>query len=141
MISPADIARDPKIVPRDGPVYLLVLDAECVSRAMCDGPTGDADSHIDGWRLAERFDQFTLYEPADAQRGRPGTTEALLALAGAFGPGYNVADVYAAASLMKLDGDVQGARATIREAYRHLTPEQAQIYRDRATDKGLDPFG
>ncbi len=141
VISPADIARDPKVVPRDGPVYLLVLDAECVSRAMCDGPTGDADRHIDGWRLAERFDEFTLYESADAQRGRPGTTEALLALADAFGPGDNVADVYAAASLMKLDGDAQGARATIREAYRHLTPEQVQIYRDRATDKGLDPFG
>ena len=140
VISPADIARDPKVVPRDGPVYLLVLDAECVSRAMCDGPTGDADSHIDGWRLAERFDEFTLYEPADAQRGRPGTTEALLALAGAFGSAQRRRR-HATASLMKLDGDVRGARATIREAYRHLTPEQAEIYRDRATDKGLDPFG
>ena len=62
-------------------------------------------------------------------------------MASAFGPGCNTADVYAAASLMKLDGDVRGARATIREAYRQLTEEQVHIYRDRATDKGLDPFG
>jgi hypothetical protein len=62
-------------------------------------------------------------------------------MASAFGPGYNTADVYAAASLMKLDGDVRGAQATIREAYRHLTQEEAEICRDRATDNGLDPFG
>ena len=84
---------------------------------------------------------FTLYEPADAQRGRPGTTEALLALAVRSVPGYNVADVYAAASLMKLDGDVQAARPPSARPTVTSHRNRHEIYRDRATDKGLDPFG
>ena len=71
-----------------GPIYLVVLDAPCVDSVACDSPDRPIGD-VAGWEVAERFDWFTLYAPADGQAGRDGAIEAQEALASAYGPGYS----------------------------------------------------
>lgn len=88
VVTPRDIGAGEATVGNSaGPVYLVVLDAPCVDSVACDSPDHPIGA-VAGWRVAERYDLFTLYEPVEGQAGRAGAVEALEALADAYGPGY-----------------------------------------------------
>jgi len=88
VVTPAKVAAGRSTIgAASGPIFLVVLDAPCVDSVACDSPDHPIDE-IAGWDVAERFDWFTLYAPADGQAGRGGAIEALEALARAYGPGY-----------------------------------------------------
>lgn len=88
VVTPAKIGAGRVTVGKSaGPIHLVVLDAPCVDSVACDSPDHPI-GEIAGWEVTERYDWFTLYEPADGQAGRTGAIEALEALADAYGPGW-----------------------------------------------------
>ncbi len=97
-----DIARHPRRVHSQGPVYVLVLDGVCANSVFCDKPAPSWDHHVPGWAVSLTFDRFTLYEPTAGQSGRGGVVDALTSFAEAFGPTYGMNETYAAAGLLKL---------------------------------------
>ncbi len=123
-----------------GPVYTLVLDAECSSSALCDGPAEKWKHDVAGWRVVSRFDHFTLYEPTAGQSGRHGVIEGLLAYADAFGPELGLLESLAAAAVLKAHDRSSRGRALVHRAYADMGAEATNAYRYLARQRGLDPF-
>lgn len=85
VVEVKQIAAGRGIADRTGPIWLLVLDAPCVDSVACDSPDLPVGP-VEGWEVAERFDRYTLYAPAEGQSGRAGAIAALESLAAAYGP-------------------------------------------------------
>ncbi|MBA2772562.1 MAG: glycosyltransferase family 39 protein [Nocardioidaceae bacterium] len=127
-------------VPKDGPVYLLFLDSECAFSVVCDEPPAPWDGQVDGWRIAKRFDKFTLYESDRPLIGRAGAITALRDFADSLGPDYGALETFAAAALLKLQGRPAEGQRLIHQLYAEASPElEARIKRNAEAD-GLDPF-
>nr|MBA3233586.1 hypothetical protein [Propionibacteriales bacterium] len=127
-------------VPKRGPVYVLMLDSECGPSTLCDEPPRSWNENLPGWRVATRFDRFTLYEPTRPLSGRAGTLRALTDFAAALGPDLGASETFTAAALLKLRGHPERAKALIRQMYSRAGPEAAGRIREVADSRGMDPF-
>ena len=106
-----------------GPIYLLLMDSECVSTVACDGERVEWGGQVDGFEEVERFDRFTLYAPTEGQTGRQGLIDSLIALSEAYGPRYGVRNLIAAARLLHDDGRTEEAKALLERACDQLPDE------------------
>lgn len=134
------LMKQAQSVPKDGPVYLLILDSECAFSVVCDEPPAPWDGQLDGWLTAKRFDKFTLYEPAQPLAGRAGAIQALRDLAAALGPEYGASETFSAAALLKVQGRLAEGKRLIRQMYAEASPELAARIKRNADADGLDPF-
>ena len=134
------LATAPQSVPENGPVYLLFLDSECAFSVVCDEPPAPWDGQVAGWRVAKRFDKFTLYEPDHSVTGRAGAIHALRDFAASLGPDYGALETFSAAALLKLQGRRDAARQLIKELYAAASPQVADRIRRNAEADGLGSF-
>lgn len=125
----------PHSVPKDGPVYVLMLDSACAYSTLCNEPPQRWDEALPGWRVARRFDRFTLYEPDATLAGRRGVIVAMRNFAQALGPDFGYAETFTAAALLKLQGHSPAGRALIRRMYAGADPDVARRIRMKAEEK------
>jgi 4-amino-4-deoxy-L-arabinose transferase-like glycosyltransferase len=135
----SNLARHPRRIPKSGPVYVLILDSECAHSVLCNLPAQRWDQDVPGW-IRSRFDRFTLYEPTEGQSGRQGAIDAMVAFAKALGPDLGYPETFAAARLLKLQGNFVEGKALIHGMYAQAGPEVAKTIRDYAQQKELNPF-
>ncbi len=133
------VIKHPERVPEDGPVYFLLLDSECAYSSDCVLPPAPWDGEVSGWRVKQRFDKFTLYEPTEELTGRAGALEALRDFSSSLGPGLGARETLAAAALLTLEGRIREGKALIRQMYKTASPEVAQRIRAAKEDQ-YHPF-
>lgn len=137
VVNVSGIAQGWQHVPGDaGRVWLLILDAECVSSVACNLPPADWDGHVPGYRRVERFDHFTLYAPLGDRKGVSGALRAVTALMAAYGPERAVQDAAAAARIL-VDVGRESAAATLAASVCAQQPEETQ----RACGRQLGAYG
>lgn len=134
------LMRHPASVPEQGPVYLLMLDSECAYSTLCDEAPADWNGTVDGWRVARRFDRYTLYEPLVSLSGRPGVLQALRDFAASLGPDLGSGETFGAAALLKLSGHPNEGKALINQMYANAEPGLEQRIRHTADIRHQDPF-
>jgi hypothetical protein len=133
------VRRHPRAVPVRGPVYVLILERECLS-AVCGVTPQPWDHHVPGWKIRSRFGWFTLYGSTHNQSGRQGAIDAMIAFAKAFGPGLGYPETFTAAGLLKLQGHPAAGKALIHSMYVDAGPGVAHRIRHEATTRQLNPF-
>jgi hypothetical protein len=133
------LARYPRELPAQGPVYVLVLDSQC-GTVVCDFAPQQWNHDVPGWRVESRFDRFTLYAPEEGQSGRQGAVKALLAFATAFGPNLGYPETFSAAALLKLQGDPAAGHALIHHMYAAAPPDVDMSIRKESHKYRLNPF-
>ncbi|MGH3472122.1 MAG: ArnT family glycosyltransferase [Nocardioidaceae bacterium] len=134
------VARHPGMLPRTGPVYLLVLDTQCSMTVDCEMPALPWDKHVASWRMVERFDRFRLYAPDRGQSGRLGAAEAMLAFGHALGPNLGMVDTFAAAAIFHAEGMPRRGHAVIQAFYAMVGPSRARSYLRIAAAQHLGPY-
>lgn len=101
VLETPDLARGRvEVPPGAGPVYLLLVDAECVSSVACDLPSIAWQGRVEGYRPVVRMDHLTLYEPVAGQEGREGLLRAMRALVSAYGAQHAVLNAQVAARIL-----------------------------------------
>jgi Dolichyl-phosphate-mannose-protein mannosyltransferase len=133
------VRRHPREVPERGPVYVLILERECLS-AVCDVTPQPWDHDVPGWKVSSHFGWFTVYEPTEGQSGRPGAIDAMIAFAKALGPNVGYLETFTAAALLKLQGHPAEGKALIHSMYAGAGPVVAERIRHEATTRQLNPF-
>ena len=114
VVSATRIAGGHDRLPREAPVYLLLLDSDCASATACDIPGLRWSGDVGGYERIARFDRFTLYAPTAGQRGPSGAAQAMLSLVDAFGEEGAVTDAAAAAQLLRAQGRPDEATRLLR---------------------------
>ncbi len=137
LIEVNKIAHYPEKVGGYGQVYVLVLDGECSSSAYCDNATRPWNHDVPGFRIADRFDRFTLYAPTDKQSGMDGVVDALLAFRDAFGTRMGMMETFAAAAVLEHSGHRDQGRALMRDLWTKLGAE-AEHFRSIAKRQHLN---
>ncbi len=127
-------------LPRSGPVY-VVVNGQCAVPGRCEPRTEPWDEEVPGFRLAQRLERVTLYEPVRGQDGRAGVIDALESFGETLGPELGYTETFAAASLLEQQGRAGQGRAAIRQMYAQAAPDVADDIRAEAAASGIDPFG
>jgi 4-amino-4-deoxy-L-arabinose transferase-like glycosyltransferase len=135
------LGQFPNTVPKRGPVYVLLLDSQCAFSVVCDEPRAVWKHPLRGWKVAKRFDRFTLYQPDRSLDGRHGVVTALEQFGRAMGPNLGYVEIFDAASILKSQGRAAKAHALITQMYDTAPAEVAQRIRSTAHKHDLDPFG
>jgi uncharacterized membrane protein len=133
------LARYPRELPAQGPVYVLVLDSQCGS-VVCDFPPQHWNRDVPGWRVESRFDRFTLYAQKDGPSGRRGVIRALLDFAKVFGPDLGYPETFAAAAELKLQGNPAAGHALIHHMYAVAPPDVVMRIQMESHHYRLNPF-
>jgi len=126
-------------LPASGPVYVLI-NGQCAAPGRCEAETEGWDEPVPGFRIAQRLERITLYEPVDGQEGRAGAVRALRAFGDALGPQLGYTETFVAAGLLTQLGEPAEGRALVRRMYDRATPQVARDIREVAATEGLDPF-
>ncbi|MPZ63471.1 MAG: hypothetical protein GEU93_19740 [Propionibacteriales bacterium] len=134
------LMKRPRKIPERGPVYVLILDGECSTSAICDAPSRPWRHVARGWHVERRFDRFTLYAPDRPADGRGGAIEAMRAFGDAMGPELGYPAYFAAAGLLTAIGRPEQGRQLVEAMYSEATPQVADDIRRIADVKGIDPF-
>ncbi|MBA2560247.1 MAG: hypothetical protein H0V07_10260, partial [Propionibacteriales bacterium] len=135
----SDLGAEAASIPRDGPVYLLI-NGQCAYSGRCRPIREPWDERVPGWRLADRIERFTLYEPVQGQSGPTGVVSAMRAFGSALGPELAYVETFTAATLLKEQGHAAQGKTLINQMYSQATPDVARRIRDAAAATGLDPF-
>lgn len=139
VVNLLDLARG-RLRPavRGGEVYLLLMDAACVSTVGCDGPPVAAwDGDVAGYEVVRRLDHLTLHAPTEGQRGAPGLLRAMRALVAAYGAEHAVPNAVVAARLLRRDGREAAAGALLRSVCAAQPPAAALKCRRHVRYRGL----
>lgn len=90
---------------KDGPTYLLVADAACISNVECtDRPADVWDGRLAGYEEVGRLEHLVLYAPRDPVPGLTGLLTAMTALVDGYGPRWGVPDAIVAARVLERRG-------------------------------------
>ena len=128
-------------IPREGPVYVLMLRGECAWSVDCNlRALPWRHSEVPGWKVKSRFDWFTLYEPEQPVDGRQGVIDAGRSFGKAMGPRLGYSETFLAATLLEKRGRPEHARALIRSMHEHASPETLAGIRKAERAKNLNPF-
>ena len=101
VVNQLELARGQlRPVSGGGPIWLLLLDARCVSSVSCDLQPADWDGQVDGYRPVARLPYLTLYEPMAGQQGRRGLLRTMRALVRAYGAPRAFANAVVAARIL-----------------------------------------
>lgn len=126
-------------LPERGPVYVLV-NGQCASPGRCSATTQAWDEQVPGYRLAERMERITLYEPIRGQDGPTGVVSALRAFGDTLGPELGYTETLTAAALLQQQGDSARAEALVRRMYARASPAVAADIRAVVKAEGVDPM-
>lgn len=134
------VAKHPRRLKPGVPVYVMV-NGQCAEPGLCT-PTSSAGwgEPIPGWRVATRFDRFTLYEPVEGQSGRTGAIKALRRLGERLGPELGFVETDAAAALLKLRGREDRGRQLRLSMLESASPDVARRIREKERASRLNPF-
>ncbi len=98
----------------DGPTYLLVMDAACVSNVDCsDQPADVWDGQLPGYEEVARDQYVVLYRPTEERTGVTGLLHAMIALVDGYGAARAVPDAIVAARVMVRRGQDEEAAALL----------------------------
>jgi hypothetical protein len=139
VIAVRNLARYPRELPAQGPVYVLVLDSQC-GTVVCDFPPQQWNRDVPGWRVESRFDRFTLYAQENGPSGRQGVMQALFDFAKAFGPDLGYPETFAAAAELKLQGHPAAGHAVIHHMYAMAPPDLDMRIQAESHHYRLNPF-
>jgi hypothetical protein len=134
------VARHPRRLRPEAPVYVMV-NGQCAEPGLCT-PMSSAgwDEPLPGWRVATRFDRFTLYEPFAGQSGRTGAIKALRRLGQRLGSELGYVETDAAAGLLNLRGREAAARQLRGSMFASASPDVADRIREKERAGQLNPF-
>ena len=138
VVEVADLTHQRVDAVRGAPVWLLLVDAECVSSVSCDLAPAAWDGRVAGYRPVGRLPHLTLYAPTEGQRGHRGLVTAMHSLVEAYGPGRNLPNAVAAARLLvRRDRAVEAAGLLDEMCSTH--PESREQCRREVRHRGLGP--
>jgi hypothetical protein len=113
-----------------GPVYLLLVDGECISSVSCDMQPARWDGEVDGYRAVARLPHLTLYEPVAGQQGRRGVLKAMQALVRAYGAQRAFPNAMVAARILFRRGSPERAADLLEQVCRgHPETTQPRCFR------------
>ena len=139
VVDLTDLARGrPELPAGAGPVWLLIMDAECVSSVACDLAPAAWDGRVEGFRPVGRPSHLTLHAPTEGQRGLSGVLRAMQALVRAYGPERSVLNALLAARILSRRDRVDAAAALLAQVCRGqpTTGDEAEC-RTQARRRGL----
>lgn len=140
VLEVSDLARHPVTPSADAPVWLLLVDAECVSSVSCDLEPVAWDGRVDGYRPVDRLPHLTLYAPTEDQRGPRGLATAMDSLAAAYGPGRNVLNAVAGARILLERNRVREAATLLSDVCRAHHDHHRSQCRRALRHRGLGPL-
>ena len=113
--SARDLSRGRLPTSLEGPTYLLLMDASCVSNVECaDRPADVWDGHLRGYREVARMQHLVLYAPVRPVRGVTGLLRAMTSVVDGYGPRWAVTDAIVAARVLKRRDRLAAASALLR---------------------------
>jgi hypothetical protein len=137
VVDIATLDHDRAPPPVGAPVYLLV-NGQCTAGS-CENGALLWTQPVPGWRLVATTDRFSLYAPADGQRGPTGAVAGLTALGRALGPALGFRETFAAAALLVTAGRDARAKQLVQQLYAAAGPAAAAEIRREAKAHDLDP--
>jgi len=140
VLKVSELARLPVTTPADAPVWLLLVDAECVSSVSCDLEPAPWDGRVEGYRPVGRLPHLTLYAPTEGQRGPQGLATAMDSLAAAYGPGRNLPNAVAGARILLARNRAGEAAALLADVCRAHEEDRRSQCRRELRHRGLGPL-